>query len=448
MPAPLWSTPVYIVPQSLSGQPIYLDAASRAAIVSEISQLTPDANWQINRLGIGVEPAHRIHMESSGADEKDLYIKHNLQDGSGLVETYRPVHVEANYTATDIATSVSAWGGINSTFTFGNQGVAATGKARNLATNSVIQGAGNADNEYTPHFAVLRFDIGPDFDQVAVPTGRGWLTDWSVHGPIAVKPDMLNGQTILFNNYYNGSPNDSPSAAIWLVTKKSSGGALTDEHTAANTYPIDVGLGIVGDSNAGASAIGWTKAIQIGGFGSGWKESGSSYIGTGIDMRDHATFGIHIHDRHASGTGPAIAIAANGGHVLIGLTAQIDSNTKLEIISAANVANVMIVGSTSGTLNQSNLFRNGQGQMQMFNVGTAGTYLTASAAGDAGIRMTTSGKAFHLGGTTKIVTVTQDNKLGFFAATPIVQAVLATGAGATVDNVITALQNLGLVRQS
>lgn len=39
-------------------------------------------------------------------------------------------------------------------------------------------------------------------------------------------------------------------------------------------------------------------------------------------------------------------------------------------------------------------------------------------------------------------------KLGFFAQTPIVQPVLATGAGATVDNVITVLQNLGLVRQS
>jgi hypothetical protein len=39
-------------------------------------------------------------------------------------------------------------------------------------------------------------------------------------------------------------------------------------------------------------------------------------------------------------------------------------------------------------------------------------------------------------------------KLGFFNATPIVQPVLATGASKTVDNVITVLQNLGLVRQS
>lgn len=38
--------------------------------------------------------------------------------------------------------------------------------------------------------------------------------------------------------------------------------------------------------------------------------------------------------------------------------------------------------------------------------------------------------------------------LGFYAHAPIAQAVLATGAGATVDNVITALQNLGLVKQA
>jgi hypothetical protein len=39
-------------------------------------------------------------------------------------------------------------------------------------------------------------------------------------------------------------------------------------------------------------------------------------------------------------------------------------------------------------------------------------------------------------------------KLGFYGVSPIARAVLATGAGASVDDVITALQNLGLVKQS
>ena len=38
--------------------------------------------------------------------------------------------------------------------------------------------------------------------------------------------------------------------------------------------------------------------------------------------------------------------------------------------------------------------------------------------------------------------------LGFFGVTPIARPLLATGASATVDNVIAVLQNLGLVRQS
>lgn len=40
------------------------------------------------------------------------------------------------------------------------------------------------------------------------------------------------------------------------------------------------------------------------------------------------------------------------------------------------------------------------------------------------------------------------SNVGFYGTAPIAQAVLATGGGATVDNVITALQNLGLVKQS
>ena len=39
-------------------------------------------------------------------------------------------------------------------------------------------------------------------------------------------------------------------------------------------------------------------------------------------------------------------------------------------------------------------------------------------------------------------------KLGFYGVATITRAILATGAGATVDNVITALQNLGLVKQA
>ena len=38
--------------------------------------------------------------------------------------------------------------------------------------------------------------------------------------------------------------------------------------------------------------------------------------------------------------------------------------------------------------------------------------------------------------------------IGFYGVSAVARAVLATGAGHTVDDVIAALQNLGLVKQS
>ena len=54
----------------------------------------------------------------------------------------------------------------------------------------------------------------------------------------------------------------------------------------------------------------------------------------------------------------------------------------------------------------------------------------------------------NLGLTIGTVGGASGQKLGFYATTPITQALLATGVSHTVDDVITALQNLGLVRQS
>lgn len=55
--------------------------------------------------------------------------------------------------------------------------------------------------------------------------------------------------------------------------------------------------------------------------------------------------------------------------------------------------------------------------------------------------------AFNITTGTKIGTAT-NQKIGFWNATPVVQQILATGGGATVDNVISLLQTLGLCKQS
>jgi hypothetical protein len=74
--------------------------------------------------------------------------------------------------------------------------------------------------------------------------------------------------------------------------------------------------------------------------------------------------------------------------------------------------------------------------------------LLADGTAGGGILMS-EGANLQVGTTTgtKIGTDTAQ-KLGFWNVTPVVQQVLATGVGATVDNVISLLQTLGLCKQS
>lgn len=80
---------------------------------------------------------------------------------------------------------------------------------------------------------------------------------------------------------------------------------------------------------------------------------------------------------------------------------------------------------------------------------TAGTLTTRLTLDTAGLLTFADAvdMAFNTTTGTKIGTgATQ--KIGFWNATPVVQQVLATGAGATVDNVISFLQTIGLCKQS
>ncbi len=67
---------------------------------------------------------------------------------------------------------------------------------------------------------------------------------------------------------------------------------------------------------------------------------------------------------------------------------------------------------------------------------------------EAGDTIIANGSDIRLGGVTGTKIGTSDSdKLAFWDSTPVVQQVLATGSGATVDDVITALQTIGLFKQ-
>jgi hypothetical protein len=112
-------------------------------------------------------------------------------------------------------------------------------------------------------------------------------------------------------------------------------------------------------------------------------------------------------------------------------------------------------GSTSNSFSM-----NFYGTGNLLTITAAGKVTTTNNTLDDGSgNMTTAGnftvtdaKNIVLGTTTgtQIATVggASGQKLAFWGSSPIVQPLLATGAAHTVDDVITVLQNLGLVRQS
>jgi hypothetical protein len=336
-----------------------------------------------------------------GADDQNLHIANynpgksikfefnQVTNGSGITSTYRPLTLQGAYTATDIATNVVGWSGFNTSLVYGQGGAAATGTAHALTADMLIQGNGNALNEHAGLVANLRYDIGTGYAQTSGPTGRGWLTDFNIHGSINVQPNLLNGINMFINNYYNGSPTDGPSAGQWIVTKKGAGGANDALHQAADTYAVDVGLGIVGKSNAGGvDGVGFTKAIQIGGYGSGWMQSGNSLIGTGIDMSDYLSNGLYIHDRASGGTGPAIAVSANAGNVVIGATGSGSANLDVEgtsLVKTGSTTAFQIQNASAQTLFVADTSNQrvavGPAAVPATSVLTVGTNTTAASGG-------------------------------------------------------------------
>lgn len=122
-------------------------------------------------------------------------------------------------------------------------------------------------------------------------------------------------------------------------------------------------------------------------------------------------------------TGSKLRFASSNYGTIYGFQYGIASG-HLGIIADSGGATLSICGSTDVTNYERLTFAT-----------AAGDYSIFPAAGGTGTL-----RGLQIG--------TSAGKLGFFGVSAISCAVLATGAGASVDNVITALQNLGLVKQS
>ncbi len=392
------------VPVALDGTTLYVDAATN------------------HYVGVGTSiPAAKLHVTGPGQAVTSIRSEHYIANGAAAPIAFEPYVFSTIVSATDqpVAQQISA--GLMAECQFGGAAtspVAAQGTAVSLSSVMVVRGNGNNLNEHSPIACLLRYDIGTGYPVTTTP-GRAWMTDFGVHGPVAVQPHLLNGLSMFTNNYYNGNPADTPSGAIWISTLPGAGpgrdeghgttsppgaptlavgsatgltgayrykitfvnafgetqggttagpisvtnqkinltaiplgpltttarkiyrtlsggadgtqklvttladnttttytdsiadGSLTTAVPVANTttvttYPMNVGLGIVGWSSGG-NGQGFNTGIQIGGSGSGWTVLTSKF-GTGIDLRDYVNYGLYIHARDTGGTGPGIQV--------------------------------------------------------------------------------------------------------------------------------------------
>lgn len=166
-----------------------------------------------------------------------------------------------------------------------------------------------------------------------------------------------------------------------------------------------------------------------------------NYLTSAINIVGSPPTGILI----STGTFSSAAIAVNqasnaiAGPVIIGGTARQTGGTFLEVQGAATAGTdpLVVIGRTDVAQKYSLYIRNSGGTMRLGVAGTTNDFLTGTAAGDQAIVTPSSGHGLYIGGTTKVIGVTQANALGFFAVTPAAQP-----AGST--DVLASLVTLGL----
>jgi hypothetical protein len=366
--------------------------------------------------------------------------------GWATAPVLRPLHLDTIYIGTDAsAGTANASQGITSSIAFGDNTHNAKGTLHGFSSRFAVKYSGDSTNEHCCWFGYMRFE-----DTVVATPGRCWFTDWNVQGALGVQQELLNGISMFINNYYNGSPSRGPSGGVWVSTKEGTGGGATATHLAATTYPTDVGIGIVGTSGVpGVGAgYGFTTALKIGGTGSGWLAA--SRFGSGIDVADFVDYGIHVSGRKAGSTGPGLRVDSTAVPVLISTRTTVAHAGSMFDVTNESADKDPIAefgGGSSSSRNAAVHIRNGAGYQKLFVAGTASAFLTGTAQGDTGVLVSAK---WHVGGTTKVISVQSTNLLGFFAAAPVGQqtiAAAASDAGTTqtlANSLRTALLNLGL----
>ena len=272
----------------------------------------------------------------------------NLSLGSN---PYLPalLHCEYRRTSADPALADGYTGGchgIRSSLTYGSaaNGVVGKGTTHNYTAQTVVERCNDNHSEQACFVGFNRYDQNASTNPSGN-AGRAWMTDFNVHSAMGTQQGALQGIVMFMNNYHSASPLDGDSGNIWIATQAGNGGGILRpqnpvpfvHHVATPTYPVDVGLGIVGTSTAGP---GYKTGIRIGGNRGPWNIT-TSRVGKGLVVQDYETHGIHLPNRFGT-TATAIRVDVNAGEVLAlgGLAAK----TKGSVPTDADTNNTDVNG--------------------------------------------------------------------------------------------------------
>ena len=202
--------------------------------------------------------------------------------------------------------------------------------------------------------------------------------------------------------------------------------------TAGTVIALDVGvLGLSGTTKT--RAIKATGNIELTGIFN--RLQTNEYEFSFGRNTNYGTAQLRVIDAGVAGRG--FIITNSGGGVVIRDETDV-------VLANLNVASLSANGMQAAGLAALSIIGSGNG-ITFSDFGAASvTYLTMQNK----VHTYSDGSSMVFGATNGMKIGDAASKIGFFGVTAIARAILATGASATVDDVITALQNLGLVKQS
>lgn len=295
------------------------------------------------------------------------------------------------------------------------------------------------------------------------------------HGALTGLADDDHSQYLLATGARTGASSQAQTFTSGIIGpswKPASDGATALQMQAAAGTPAIITINTVNN----AVGLGTTAPAANGGWGAGTRQTvlhlhdsttnlpNLRFTSTGADFTfacDNTNAYMYLQNsgsiRFSTNSTPRAAVTGEGKLGLGGVNAIVSPlsllHAELGSAATATVTNVLTIGHNStGTA------ANGFGAGQAFTLATSTTADQSAAriqvlwsdathaTRKADLVLTAYDTAEREG--LRIRGAGSEPAIGFYGVAPIARAVLATGAGATVDNVISALQALGLVKQS